>query len=136
MVVYLITGVGTIYSFVGILGLLNPTKLQSTIRNWFTNKTGHLQLLGILTFLYGALMLLVALPAQSTSDIIAAVLGCLLVSKGAAALIMPQYEGFRNTYLRLLDIYTRRPVWNAQCVVALLLGIVLVIWGTAQIVRW
>ena len=51
-------------------------------------------------------MLVVALPAQSTWDIIAAVLECVLVSKGAAVLIMPQYAGFRNTYLRLLDIYT------------------------------
>jgi hypothetical protein len=135
MEAYLVSGVGVLSFTSGAWGVLSPTTLRELIRNLVILRPRRLQLFATFLIFYGTLMAGVALPPESKTQIAAAILGILLTAKGTVAFLMPYMEGLRSAYLSLLGIYAAKPLlWQTHCTVALLLGIVLMAWGTAEIV--
>lgn len=131
---YLIIGVGLLSFLSGAWGVLSPGTLRELIRSWVILWPRRLQLFATFLIFYGTLMAGVALPPESKLQTGAAILGILVIAKGTVAFLMPYMEGLRSAYLSLLQFYTKKPaLWRSHCAIALLLGIVLMLWGFTEI---
>lgn len=113
---------------------MNRSQFQTVILGWFTSENGHLQMAGGILLLMSIMMLVTSLPPQSTDGWFVAVLGSLVLLKGALTFTSAYHRSLRKTILQVLEVYKSSPIlWSIHCTAALVVGIFLTVWGITHL---